>query len=45
MIDYFFTYDIKNYFLSFVNSFIFDIVRRIKTFSELCLQKDVTSEI
>ena len=30
----FFTYDIKNYYLSFVSSFIFDILRRITTFSE-----------
>ena len=28
----FLTYDIKNYYLSFVISFIFDIIRRIMTF-------------
>ena len=29
MFDYFFSYGIKNYYLSFVISFIFDILRRI----------------
>ena len=36
MFDYFLTYmyDIKNYYLLFIISFIFDILRRITTFSE-----------
>ena len=46
----FLTYDIKIFYLSFVISFMFDILRRITTFSErLCFswwcENDVTSEI
>ena len=49
--NYFLTFDIYNYYLSVVISFIFDILRRIKTFSEhysvffVVKQNDVTSEI
>ena len=51
MFDYFLIYDIKNYILAFVNSFIFDILRRTTTFFEchsvflVVVQKYVTSEI
>ena len=31
----FLSYDIKNYYLSFIISFIFDILRRIMTFFDL----------
>ena len=34
MFDYVFTYDIKDNYLSFVISFIFDILSRITTFSD-----------
>ena len=34
MFDYCLTYDIQNYYLAFVISVIFDILRRITTFSE-----------
>ena len=34
MIDYFLNYDVKSYHLSVVVSFIFDILRRITTFTE-----------
>ena len=34
MFEYFFTYDIKYYSVSFVISFIFDILRHIKTIYE-----------
>ena len=34
MFDYFGTYDIANYYLPFVISLIFDILRRMTTFSK-----------
>ena len=34
MFDCFLIYDIKNYLLSFIISYIFDILHRITTFSE-----------
>ena len=47
----FLTYDIKNYCLSYVNSLIFDILRRITAFADchsvffVVVQNDVTTEV